>query len=39
MAGIGRPEAAILPVRSTAAGDSRASQRPPSAANDFWGAK
>jgi hypothetical protein len=39
MAGMGRPEAAIRSVRSTAAGDRQASHRPPSAANDFWGAK
>jgi hypothetical protein len=39
MAGMGRPEAAIRRSRSTAAGDRQASQRPPSAANDFWGAK
>ena len=39
MAGMWRPEAATRPARSTAAGDRQASQRPPSAANDFWGAK
>ncbi len=39
MAGMCRPEAATRSTRSMAASDSQASQRPPSDANDFWGAK
>jgi hypothetical protein len=37
--GTQRPEASISSTRARAAGENAASQRPPSEAKDFWGAK